>query len=205
WAVLPAYSIGSSKTVSEATQLEIILKKLRYPKYSGEQIVTELGLKCDRNVVNLIVKHWGIEDKSRGPVDLQQYLGGSDLLDREVPKGFVPIKTSVQLVDEEELLKTRRQNRHFELIAKKMKRFPFHICDPGPILLAPLVSGLGIIQAFETYGPLRLRGKEISNLALLNVMRILSGYRHINHLSDNKDRSVAVASGIGMFGTRSKF
>jgi len=51
----------------------------------------------------------------------------------------------------------------------------------------------------------RLRGKELSNLALLNVFRILGGYRRINHLSNNRDRSVAFASGVGLFGTRSRY
>jgi len=36
-------------------------------------------------------------------------------------------------------------------------------------------------------------------------MRILAGYRRINHLRDNRDRSVALASGVGMFGSRSRF
>jgi hypothetical protein len=86
-----------------------------------------------------------------------------------------------------------------------MKTHPFHICDPGPLLLAPFVNDLGVIQAFETHGPIKLRGKEISNLALLNVFRILAGYRRISHLSDNRDRTVALASGIGMFGSTSKY
>jgi hypothetical protein len=33
----------------------------------------------------------------------------------------------------------------------------------------------------------------------------LGGYRRINHLSNNRDRSVALASGLGMFGTRSRY
>jgi hypothetical protein len=86
-----------------------------------------------------------------------------------------------------------------------MKTHSFHICDPGPLLLAPFVNDLGVIQAFETHGPIKLRGKEISNLALLNVFRIIAGYRRISHLSNNRDRAVALASGIGMFGSTSKY
>ena len=65
--------------------------------------------------------------------------------------------------------------------------------------------GLGVVQAFNTYGPIKLRGKEITNLALLNIFRILSGYRRISHLKSNSDRSVALASGIGMYGSTSKY
>ena len=86
-----------------------------------------------------------------------------------------------------------------------MKTHAYHICDPGPFILAPFVNDLGIVQSFETYGPPKLRGKEITNLAMLNVFRILAGYRRINHLGNNRDRSVALASGIGLFGSSSRF
>ncbi|MBA7612225.1 hypothetical protein ES703_19461 [subsurface metagenome] len=92
------------------------------------------------------------------------------------------------------ILKTRRINRHFELICKKMKTHAYHICDPGPFILAPFVNDLGIVQSFGTYGPPKLLGKEITNLAMLNIFRILAGYRRISHLSNLKDRSVALAS-----------
>ena len=86
-----------------------------------------------------------------------------------------------------------------------MEKHEIHICDPGALILAPFVNDLGIVQSFETHGPERLRGQELTNLALLNVFRILSGYSRINHLSDNKDKSVAFASGIGMYGSTSRF
>jgi hypothetical protein len=86
-----------------------------------------------------------------------------------------------------------------------MRIRPYHICDPGPFLLAPFVNELGVVQAFETYGPSNLRGKELSNIALLNVFRILAGYRRISHLRDNGDRGVALASGLGMYGSTSKY
>ncbi len=86
-----------------------------------------------------------------------------------------------------------------------MEKHQIHICDPGPLILAPFVNSLGIVQSFETHGPERLRGEELTNLALLNVFRILAGYRRISHLSDNKDKSVAFASGVGMYGSTSRF
>jgi hypothetical protein len=56
-----------------------------------------------------------------------------------------------------------------------MKIHSFQICDPGPFILAPFVSDLGVVKAFNTYGPVKLRGNEITNLAVLNIFRILSG------------------------------
>ena len=86
-----------------------------------------------------------------------------------------------------------------------MRTHAYQLCDPGPLLLARFVNDLCIVQAMESYGPDRLRGKDLSNLALLNVFRILGGYRRINHLSDNRDRSVALASGLGIFWSRSRY
>ncbi len=125
--------------------------------------------------------------------------------DLAVDEPFEPVKSAYHRLTEETLLRTRRINRHFELICNKMKSNTFHICDPGPFILAPFVNDLGVVQAFETYGPIKLRGKEISNLALLNVFRIIAGYRRISHLSNNRDHSVALASGIGMYGSTSKY
>lgn len=182
------------------TELNIIVQKLRYPSWSAQQIVNFQKLRCSRYAVNRVFKRWGLTDKKRPPVALDHYCGHE-------PKEaqFNGITSAYHLYREESLLQTRRSNRHFELICKKMKTHAYNLCDPGPILMAPFVNDLGIVQAMESYGPPRLRGKDLSNLALLNVFRILAGYRRINNLRNNRDRSVAIASGLGMFGTRSRY
>ena len=68
-----------------------------------------------------------------------------------------------------------------------MRTHAYQLCDPGPLLLAQFVNDLGIVQAMESYGPTRLRGVCMSNLALLNVFRILGGYRRINHFEPNQN------------------
>ncbi len=201
WAVIPALSPGK-QSLSAELQLAIILEKLKHPKWSSETIIKTHSLNVSRFAVLRVIRRWGLENKDRTPIVLDEYLG------KETPppsEPFQPLKSAYHLLSEESILGTRRINRHFELICNKMKTHPFHICDPGPLLLAPFVNDLGVIQAFETHGPIKLRGKEISNLALLNVFRILAGYRHISHLSNNRDRTVALASGIGMFGSTSKY
>jgi hypothetical protein len=201
WAVISAYLPGK-ETMNSETELNILLKKLRYPYWSAQQIVKVLKLRCSRFAVNRVFVRWGVTDKNRPSVALDQYcpteISGED-------KSDISIRSAYHLHSEESLLESRRINRHFELICKKMHTHAYHLCDPGPLLLAQFVNDLGIVQAMETHGPLRLRGKELSNLALLNVFRILGGYRRINHLSNNRDRSVALASGLGMFGTRSRY
>jgi hypothetical protein len=201
WAIIPA-NLPGKEAMSSATELNIILEKLRYPGCSAQQIVRMLKLRCSKYAVYRVFSRWGLTDKTRAPIALDRYLGSEP---SKADKPFTGIASAYHLYPEQFLLESRRVNRHFELICKKMQTHAYHLCDPGPLILAPFVNDLAIVQAMESYGPARLRGKDLSNLALLNVFRILGGYRRINHLSNNRDRSVALASGLGMFGTRSRY
>ena len=202
WAIISANAYGKKDSISDELQLKILLERLEHPAWSAQQIVEESKLRCSRYVANRIIKRWGLQNKNRVPVALDRFM---ELSKPQRQQPFKPIETAYELLPEQILLKTRRINRHFELICKKMKTHVYHICDPGPLILAPFVNDLGIVQSFETYGPVKLRGEEITNLAMLNVFRIIAGYRRINHLSNNRDRSVALASGIGLFGSSSRF
>lgn len=202
WAALDSPTYGKKGSIADELQLKIILQKLEHPLWSGQKIVDTNKLKCSRYVVNRVIRRWGLEDKRRMPIALDRFIGVDEKLQS---RRFEGLKTAYHLLPEKQILETCRINRHFELICKKMKTHAYHICDPGPLILAPFVNELGIVQAFRTYGPPKLRGIEITNLALLNVFRILSGYKRINHLNNNRDRSVALASGIGMFGSSSKY
>ncbi|MBW2450707.1 MAG: transposase [Deltaproteobacteria bacterium] len=200
WAVIAA-NLPGKEAMSSGTELNIILQKLRHPSFSAQQMVKVLKLRCSRYAVNRVFTRWGLTDKNRAPVALDHYCS----MDTTEDKPFTSITSAYHLYSEQTLLESRRINRHFELLCKKMQTHAYHLCDPGPLILASFVNDLGVVQAMESYGPPRLRGKELSNLALLNVFRILGGYRRINHLSNNRDRSVALASGLGMFGTRSRY
>ena len=201
WAVIPA-NLPGKEAMSSGTELNIILEKLRYPCCAAPDIVKALELRCSKYAVYRVFSRWGLTDKNRQPIALDRYC---TVEDHTEDKTFTGIKSAYHLYSEQLLLDSRRINRHFALICKKMQTHVYHLCDPGSLILAPFVNDLGIVQAMESYGPPRLRGKELSNLALLNVFRILSGYRRINHLSNNRDRSVALASGLGMFGTHSRY
>ncbi|GAH41357.1 unnamed protein product, partial [marine sediment metagenome] len=202
WAIISANAYGKKDSISDELQLKILLERLEHPTWSAQQIVDTGKLRCSRYVVNRIIKRWGLQDKGRSPVALDRFM---ELSKPKTEEPFKPIETAYDLLPEQIILKTRRINRHFELICKKMKTHAYNICDPGPFILAPFVNDLGVVQSFETYGPPKLRGKEITNLAMLNIFRILAGYRRISHLSDSKDRSVALAGGIGLFGSSSRF
>lgn len=198
WAVIPG-NLPGKETMSSETELSIILQKLRHPNYSGQDIVKALKLRCSRYAVNRVFSRWRLADRNRPPVAIDQFLGAAE------DKPFEPVTAAYHLCSETSLLKSRRINRQFEQLCQKMRTHAYQLCDPGPLILAQFANDFGIVQAMEMHGPPRLRGKEISNLALLNVFRILAGYRRINHLSDNRDRSVALASGLGMFGSRSRY
>ncbi len=201
WAVIPASQPGKDAASSE-WELRIVLEKLHHPEMSAQQMVRKLKLRCSRFAVNRVFGRWDLRDKRRPPIALDRYVEKT-IFEGEEP--VRPLSSVYRLHSERSLLDSRRVNREFELLCKKMQTHAYHLCDPGPLLLAPFVNDLGIIQAFESYGQPRLRGADLSNLALLNVFRIIGGYRRINHLSNNRDRSVALASGLGMFGTRSRF
>ena len=202
WAIISANAYGKKDSISDELQLKILLERLEHPSWPAQQIVDTGKLRCSRYVVNRIIKRWGLQDKGRSPVALDRFM---ELSRPKTEEPFKPIETAYDLLSEQIILKTRRINRHFELICKKMKTHVYNICDPGPFILAPFVNDLGVVQSFETYGPPKLRGKDITNLAMLNVFRILAGYRRISHLSNSKDRSVALAGGIGLFGSSSRF
>lgn len=201
WAIISA-NLPGKEAMSNETEMSIILKKLRHPNWSAQQIVKDLKLRCSRFAVNRVFSRWDLGDKNRQPVALDQYCPSESSIE---DKPFKAITSAYHLHPEQSILESRRINRHFKLICKKMRTHTYHLCDPGPLLLAPFINDLGIVQAMESYGPPRLRGKEVSNLGLLNVFRILGGYPRINHLSNNRDRSVALAAGLGMFGTRSRY
>jgi len=199
WAVIPG-NLPGKETMSNETELDIILQKLRYPHYSAQEMVNMLKLRCSRYAVNRVFSRWALTDRDRPPIALDQFCAK-----KSGEKPFEPATPAYHLYSDTSLLESRRINRQFEQLCGKMRTHAYQLCDPGPLLLAQFVNDLGIVQAMESYGPTRLRGVCMSNLALLNVFRILGGYRRINHLSNNRDRSVALASGLGMFGSRSKY
>jgi hypothetical protein len=200
WAVIPG-NLPGKETMSNETELNIILKKLRYPGYSAQEMVNMLKLRCSRYAVNRVFSRWSLTDRKRQPIALDQYF----TTETDGEKPFEPVLPACHLYSDASLLESRRINRQFEQLCGKMRTHAYHLCDPGPLILAQFVNDLGIFQAMEKNGPPKKRGMCMSNLALLNVFRILSGYRRINHLSNNRDRSVALASGLGMFGSRSRY
>lgn len=200
WGLFSTQEYGKKESISPELHIKIILERLEHPTISSTQIVEKHKLKCSRFIVNRVIRKWGLSDKTRNPIALNEFKSEKNQAERrkEVP-------TAYTLLSEKTMLDTFRINRHFDIYCQKMKTRSFNICDPGPFILAPFLNELGIVQAFKIHGPEALRGREITNIALLNVFRILAGYRRICHLNNTRDRSVAFASGIGFYGSSSKY
>ena len=64
WAVIPG-NLPGKETMSNETELDIILQKLRYPHYSAQEMVNVLKLRCSRYAVNRVFSRWALTDRDR--------------------------------------------------------------------------------------------------------------------------------------------
>ncbi len=112
WAIISANAYGKKDSISDELQLRILLERLEHPSWSAQQIVDTVKLRCSRYVVNRIIKRWGLQDKGRSPVALDRFL---ELSKPKTEEPFRPIETAYDLLSEQIILKTRRNNRHNEL------------------------------------------------------------------------------------------
>ena len=130
WAVIPG-NLPGKETMSNETELSIILQKLRHPHWSAQKVVKVLKLRCSRYSVNRVFSRWSLTDRNRLPVALDQFCSVESIDD----KPFTPVTTVYHLYSETSLLESRRINRQFEqLCRKKMRTHAYQLCDPGPLL-----------------------------------------------------------------------
>jgi hypothetical protein len=60
-------------------------------------------------------------------------------------------------------------------------------------------------QPLPTYPPTSFRPTDITNNIIVNVLRIIAGFPTINDYTMNSDRSVAIAAGLSLNPTKSRF
>lgn len=118
WAILSAPSYWKD-FVSAELQLKIILHKRKYPLCSPQQIVDEHKLKFSRFSVNRVLKRWKLINKNLTAVALDQYINDDSEHKTVISTGIIP---AILLLPENQLLKSRKMNRHFNLISKKMEK-----------------------------------------------------------------------------------
>jgi len=180
--------------ISDELELRIIEEKVEHPRFSLDELIARMDLRCSRSALYEVLRYWELLEKERRPVRLRGLWG------EEVPeKPASLLKTAKETAEAGQFLVPKKLNTHFAHFLERMKSRAFAVCDPGPIVLAQFIDDLGVCEALQVYGPKRSEGSEITNLVLLNICRILAGYETVGHLNGNSDRSVAVAAGVGVF------
>ena len=195
WGLIDWRQAGRGKdTMSMELELRVIEEKLEHPRLSLDALVARMRLRCSRTAVYGILRYWELLDKDRPSVMLR------GLWDEEESEKPAPlVRTAKEAAEGGRFHVPKKVNGHFLHLLERLKSRPLAICDPGPIILAQFIDDLGVCEALHMYGPKRGNGSEMTNLVLLNVCRILSGYETIGNLQRNGDRSVAIAAGVGVF------
>lgn len=180
--------------ISDELELRIIEEKVEHPRFSLDELMARMDLRCSRSALYEILRYWKLLGKERRPVRLRGLWG------EEVPeKPALLLKTAKEAAEAGQFQVPKKLNSHFAHFLGRMQSRAFAVCDPGPIILAQFIDDLGVYEALQIYAPKRGEGHEITNLILLNVCRILAGYETVGHPNGNSDRSVAVAAGVGVF------
>ncbi len=96
-------------------------------------------------------------------------------------------------------------NPSFSRFIKRLAHRTVTISNPGAIIIAPFLDQLGVVEALRTYGPESFKSLEITNNIIVNVLRIIAGFPTISDYTMNSDRSVALAAGLSLNPTKSRF
>jgi hypothetical protein len=180
--------------LADEVELRIVQEKLEHPRLSLDSLIERLKLRCARTMVYELLRFWNLLDKNRQSVSLRGLWRGERA---DVQPALV--RTAKESAEAGRFEIPQKLNGHFAYVLRRLRSHPLAICDPGPIILAQFLDDLGICEALHVYGPKRSEGREITNLVLLNVCRILAGYETINDVRENSDRSVALAAGVGIW------
>lgn len=175
-------------------ELRIIEEKLEHPRWSLDELMARMKLRCSRSALYEVLRYWDLLEKERRPVRMRALWD-----DQEPEKPAALLKTAKEAAEAGQFQVSVKVNAHFAHLLERMRSRAFAICDPGPIVLAQFIDDLGICEALQIYGPKRAQGREITNLVLLNVCRIIAGYETIANLKENSDRSVALSAGVGIY------
>lgn len=189
--------------ISPQLELRIIEERLMDPSLSTAKIIKKLDLKCSRANVQKIYTRWKLS-RFKKPVAIRGVLPSA--VPAHVKKGDLLAEASAKtrlpnLIDTSGL----KVNRDFVQFVKSLAHRKVIISNPGPIILAPLLDQLGIVEAWHTYGPRSLRTFDITNHLIVNVMRIIAGFPSIHDFTMNADRSVAVAAGLTLNPKKTRF
>ena len=204
WGLVDLVQKGQvGEKISPELELQIIEQRLMHPFLSTSKMINRLNLKCSRANVQKVYKRWGLS-RFKKPVPIR------GVVSHQVPNRVDRIKAKVELSAKARLpnlIETARLkvNRSFIRLIQSLAQRKVFISNPGPIIIAPFLDQLGVVEALHTYGPEAFRSYEITNNIIVNTMRIIAGFPTIFDYTINSDRSVAVASGLSLNPGKTRF
>lgn len=204
WGLVDLVQQGrSGEKISAELELQIIEQRLMDPSLSATKMMKKLNLKCSKANVQKIYKRWGLARFKRA------------VLIRGVPAGPVPDKVRRKESEAKQSIKSRipdliqkarlKVNLSFKRFIKTLSHRNVSISNPGAIIAAPFLDQLGVVEALHTYGPDNFGPTDITNNIIVNVLRIIAGFPTIHDYTMNSDRSVAIAAGLSLNPTKSRF
>lgn len=199
WGLVDLVQQGrAGEKISAELQLQIIEQRLMDPSLSATKMMKKLNLKCSKANVQKVYKRWGLA-KLKRPVLIRGVLAGPvpDKVQRKDSKAKQSIKSTMPDLIQKARLKV---NLSFKRFIKTLSHRNVSISNPGAIIAAPFLDQLGVVEALHTYGP-----ADITNNIIVNVLRIIAGFPTIHDYTMNSDRSVAIAAGLSLNPTKSRF
>lgn len=204
WGLADLVQQGQTgEKISPQLELQIIEERLMDPALSTAKMVKKLDLKCSRHNVQKIYTRWKLSQFKK-PIPIRGIIASAIPSHIEKDRELVLESAKARfpgLVETESL----KVNGGFHRLIKCLAHRKVLISNPGPLIVAPFLDQLGVVEALHTYGPISFRSGEISNPLIVNVMRIIAGFPSIHDYTLNSDRSVAMASGLSLNPTKSRF
>lgn len=125
--------------ISDELELRIIEEKVEHPRFSLDELMARMDLRCSRSALYEVLRYWELLEKERRPVRLRGFWG------EEVPeKPASLLKTAKEAAEAGRFLVPKKLNAHFAHFLERMKSRAFAVCDPGPIVLAQFIDDLGV-------------------------------------------------------------
>lgn len=204
WGLVDLVQKGQTgEKISPQLELQIIEERLLDPSLSTAKMVKKLDLKCSRHNVQKIYTRWKLAHFKK-PIPIRGIIASA--IPSSIEKDHGPVRESAKsrfpnLIETAGL----KVSSGFRRLIKCLAHRKIAISNPGPLLVAPFLDQLGVVEALHTYGPSSFRSSEISNHLIVNVMRIIAGFPSIHDYTLNSDRSVAIASGLSLNPCKSRF
>jgi len=204
WGLIDLVQQGrTGEKISAELELQIIEQRLMNPSLSAVKMMKKLNLKCSKANVQKVYKRWGLA-RFKKPVIIRGVLAGP--VPSKVPQEKSEAKLSIKSRMPDLIQKARlKVNLSFSRFIKTLSQRKVSISNPGAIIAAPFLDQLGVVEALHTYGPDSFQPADITNNIIVNVLRIIAGFPTIHDYTMNSDRSVAIAAGLSLNPTKSRF